>query len=71
MLGLRPWLAFFLRALCFFFWVRLDMGCTLPVGVSPTPAGVGRYAAAIRPGSGRTGGNQRGDRWRGDGRCAG
>jgi len=56
MLGLRPWLAFFLRALCFFFWVRLDMGGTLPAPRSPTPAGAARYAAAIRHGPGTPGG---------------
>ena len=56
MLGLRPWLAFFLRALCFFFWVRLDMHRTLPAPTSPTPTGSNRYAAAIRHGPGAPGG---------------
>ena len=42
MLGLRPWLAFLVRALCFFFWVRLDMRETLPVGAGVAPTGTAR-----------------------------
>ncbi len=53
MFGLRPWFAFLVRALCFFFWVRLDMGATLPVagrGLQPAPHTLWRPCVRPSPG---------------------